>query len=145
MLVENHNISVDHETIRKWLREQAITTEIRKKRPHRRKRQRRICYGELLQFDGSYHDWFVWRTPWRRSRSWVLFTKLCRRFNGQGTKSIFLNDDALKKCFTQHTEISLKNGLLCQYKIGLSLYLIYLLFLTRDLKMFFNIKPHLYK
>ena len=61
MLVENHNISVNHETIRKWLREQAITTGIRKKRPHRRKRQRRSCYGELLQFDGSYHDWFEGR------------------------------------------------------------------------------------
>jgi len=58
MCVENHNISVDHETIRKWLREQAITTSLRKKRPHRRKRQRRSCYGELLQFDKSYHDWF---------------------------------------------------------------------------------------
>jgi transposase len=61
MLVEYHSISVDHETIRKWLREQAITTGIRKKRPHRRKRQRRSCYGELLQFDGSYHDWFEGR------------------------------------------------------------------------------------
>jgi hypothetical protein len=59
MLVENHNISVDHETIRKWLREQAITARTRKKRQHRRKRQRRSCYGELLQFDGGYHDWFV--------------------------------------------------------------------------------------
>ena len=56
MLVESHNISVDHETIRKWLREQAITTGIRKKRPHRRKRQRGSCYGELLQFEVSYHD-----------------------------------------------------------------------------------------
>lgn len=61
MLVEYHNISVDHETIRKWLRGQAITTLLRKKRPHRRKRQRRSCYGELLQFDGSYHDWFEGR------------------------------------------------------------------------------------
>ena len=61
MLVENHSISVDHETIRKWLRGQAITTSLRKKRPHRRKRQRRSCYGELLQFDGSYHDWFEGR------------------------------------------------------------------------------------
>ena len=61
MLVEYHNISVDHETIRKWLRQQAITTSLRKKRPHRRKRQRRSCYGELLQFDGSYHDWFEGR------------------------------------------------------------------------------------
>lgn len=60
-LIENHKISIDHETIRKWLRENAITTSIRRKRPHRKKRERRSCYGELLQFDGSYHDWFEGR------------------------------------------------------------------------------------
>lgn len=60
-LLENHKISIDHETIRKWLRENAITTSIRRKRPHRKKRERRSCYGELLQFDGSYHDWFEGR------------------------------------------------------------------------------------
>src|SRR5512146_445337 len=32
-LVENHKVSVDHETIRRWLREQSITTSMRKKRP----------------------------------------------------------------------------------------------------------------
>jgi transposase len=60
-LVKNHNISLDHETIRRWLREKAITTSMRKKRPHRRKRERRSCCGELLQFDGSHHDWFEGR------------------------------------------------------------------------------------
>jgi transposase len=63
MLVSNHSISVDHETIRKWLRSEAITTSMRKKRPHRKKRQRRSSFGELLQFDGSYHDWFEGRGP----------------------------------------------------------------------------------
>jgi transposase InsO family protein len=58
MLVEYHNISLNTETLRNWLREKAITTSIRKKRPHRRKRERRSCLGELLQFDGSHHDWF---------------------------------------------------------------------------------------
>jgi transposase len=60
-LVENHKIPVDHETIRRWLREQSIKTSMRKRRPHRRKRQRRSCFGELLQFDGSHHDWFEGR------------------------------------------------------------------------------------
>jgi IS30 family transposase len=60
-LIENHKISVNHETIRRWLREKAITTSMRKKRPHRRKRERRSCLGELLQFDGSHHDWFEGR------------------------------------------------------------------------------------
>lgn len=57
-LVKSHKISLDHETIRKWLRAKAITTSMRKKRPHRKKRERRSCFGELIQFDGSHHDWF---------------------------------------------------------------------------------------
>jgi len=60
-LVKTHKISVDHETIRKWLRVKAITTSMRRKRPHRRKRERRSCFGALLQFDGSHHDWFEGR------------------------------------------------------------------------------------
>ena len=60
-LIENHKILVDHETIRRWLREQSITTSMRKKRPHRKKRPRRNCFGEMLQFDGSHHDWFEGR------------------------------------------------------------------------------------
>jgi len=61
MLIKYHNISISDETLRRWLRENAITTSLRKKRPHRRKRERRSCFGELLQFDGSYHDWFEGR------------------------------------------------------------------------------------
>ena len=60
-LVENHHISIDHETIRRWLRAKAITTSMRRKRPHRKKRERRSCFGEMLQFDGSHHDWFEGR------------------------------------------------------------------------------------
>lgn len=62
-LVKSHKISVDHETIRKWLRAEAITTSMRKKRPHRKKRERRSCFGAMLQFDGSHHDWFEGRGP----------------------------------------------------------------------------------
>jgi len=60
-LMKNYNISSDHETIRRWLRQISITTSMRKKRPHRRRRERRSGYGEMLQFDGSHHDWFEGR------------------------------------------------------------------------------------
>lgn len=63
MLLEYHKIKINHETIRRWLRANAITTSIRKTRKHRSKRERRSCSGELLQFDGSYHDWFEGRGP----------------------------------------------------------------------------------
>jgi transposase len=62
-LLKNHSISVNHETIRRWMRENAITTSLRKKRPHRKRRERRNSYGDLLQFDGSHHDWFEGRAP----------------------------------------------------------------------------------
>jgi hypothetical protein len=61
MLLDYHNIKINHETVRRWLRSNAITTSIRKTRRHRKKRERRSCFGELLQFDGSYHDWFEGR------------------------------------------------------------------------------------
>jgi len=61
MLVKHHKLSIPHETLRLWLRANAITTSIRKKRLHRKKRERRSCFGELLQFDGSHHDWFEGR------------------------------------------------------------------------------------
>jgi transposase len=63
MFLEYHGQKIDHETIRLWLRESAITTSMRKKRPHRKKRQRRTAIGELIQFDGSPHDWFEGRGP----------------------------------------------------------------------------------
>jgi len=63
MLVKHHSISINDETLRLWLRAEAITTSIRKKRPHRKKRERKSCFGEMVQFDGSPHDWFEGRGP----------------------------------------------------------------------------------
>jgi len=57
-LVKNYSISVNHETVRRWMRQKAITTSMRKKRPHRKRRERRLSFGDLLQFDGSHHEWF---------------------------------------------------------------------------------------
>jgi len=60
-LLEYHKLSIDHETLRRWMRASGIGTSQRKKRPHRRKRERRGAIGEMLQFDGSHHDWFEGR------------------------------------------------------------------------------------
>lgn len=60
-LEEIEGIKVNHETLRRWMRGGGIITSERKKRPHRRKRERRIAIGEMLQFDGSHHDWFEGR------------------------------------------------------------------------------------
>ncbi len=57
-LEEYYQIKIDHETLRRWIRSSGHVGWQRKKRPHRRRRERRIAYGELLQFDGSHHNWF---------------------------------------------------------------------------------------
>jgi hypothetical protein len=61
-LEELHKIKIDHETVRRWLRENGEITSSRKSRGHRRKRERKRFIGEMLQFDGSHHDWFEGRS-----------------------------------------------------------------------------------
>ena len=63
-LEEHHQIRVSRETLRKWMVEDGIWTthKARRKRVQQR-RARRECRGELVQLDGSYHDWFEGRGP----------------------------------------------------------------------------------
>ena len=49
---------VDHETMRRWLMADGQWQRKRKRGPHRQWRQRRARFGELVQVDGSHHDWF---------------------------------------------------------------------------------------
>jgi transposase len=63
VLLKDHKIRVNHETVRRWLMASGGTNVQRRKRPHRSKRPRRSAIGELVQFDGSDHDWFEGRGP----------------------------------------------------------------------------------
>lgn len=56
-----HDISISRQTVTRWLRAKGLWSGIRKKRPHRKKRERRAAIGSLIQFDGSDHDWFEGR------------------------------------------------------------------------------------
>lgn len=49
---------VDHETLRRWLLAGGDWQKRRKHREHRTRRERRAHFGELVQMDGSHHDWF---------------------------------------------------------------------------------------
>ena len=51
------------ETLRLWLNAAAIPYKRRKARTHRRWRERKAHCGELVQIDGSHHDWFEGRGP----------------------------------------------------------------------------------
>jgi len=62
-LFEIDKIGLSRETLRDWLRGKGIEYRGRKRRPHRQWRQRRRYFGEMIQMDGSQHDWLEGRGP----------------------------------------------------------------------------------
>jgi transposase-like protein len=56
-------LNVSHETLRTWLLAEGLWHPRRKRDQHRQRRQRRECRGELVQADGSHHDWLEGRGP----------------------------------------------------------------------------------
>lgn len=63
-LTESHQLALSVETVRQLLIQAGLwrPKSRRTKRVYQR-RQRRGCYGELIQIDGSDHDWFEGRAP----------------------------------------------------------------------------------
>jgi transposase len=62
-LAERHKIIISRETLRLWLAAADIPYKKRKVRKHRQWRERKPHFGELVQLDGSHHDWFEGRGP----------------------------------------------------------------------------------
>ncbi len=62
-LFEDHGITLNHETLRLWLNEAGIAYKKRKVKKHRERRERKAHFGEMVQIDGSHHDWFEGRGP----------------------------------------------------------------------------------
>jgi len=62
-LREREKVQVHDETLRLWLLESGDWKKRRKRRGHRRWRQRKAHFGEMVQMDGSHHDWFEGRGP----------------------------------------------------------------------------------
>lgn len=60
-LCEIDGISVGRETLRSWLIESGDWKGRRKGRKHRQWRERKDYLGEMVQIDGSHHDWFEGR------------------------------------------------------------------------------------
>ena len=86
-LEEIDQISISRETIRKWMNEAGlIKIKHRKKARIHQSRERRTKFGELVQIDGSHHDWFEGRSP-----------KCCL---------IVMIDDATSRIISAHFETS---------------------------------------
>jgi hypothetical protein len=57
-------LQVKVETLRQWLLAAGLWQRRRQRKPHRLRRPRKEHCGELVQMDGSYHDWFEGRRAW---------------------------------------------------------------------------------
>lgn len=68
-----HGVLVARSTLRDWMRAAGLWSRTRRGRPpvHVR-RERRAHFGELVQLDGSFHDWFEGRGPRAGHRSCVM-------------------------------------------------------------------------
>jgi hypothetical protein len=54
-------LAVGAETLRRWLLAAGLWQRRRRREPHRSRRPRRECFGELVQIDASIHDWLEGR------------------------------------------------------------------------------------
>ena len=56
-LRKDHELQVSVRTLRLWMLAEGLWSRRRKRQPHRSRRQRKAHLGELIQVDGSHHEW----------------------------------------------------------------------------------------
>jgi transposase len=62
-LFDMDKLTVHPETLRLWFIKTGIDYKKRKLRKHRSWRPRKECFGQMVQMDGSHHDWLEGRGP----------------------------------------------------------------------------------
>lgn len=62
-LAEEDGMVLDHETLRLWMLQEGLWSRQRKRKKHCQRRERKAHFGELVQLDGSFHDWLEGRGP----------------------------------------------------------------------------------
>src|SRR6202165_5728544 len=62
-LASEDQIAISVTTVRRWMLAEGLWSRERKVREHRQRRARREDLGELVQLDGSFHEWLEGRGP----------------------------------------------------------------------------------
>lgn len=101
-LAENHGITISPETTRLWMTEKGLWKPHEQKQvTYRSWRPRKEYFGELQQFDGSYHLWFEKRfvnqegTPIE-----VCLLASIDDATGKITKAVFAKNEGITAVFT---------------------------------------------
>lgn len=63
-LAREHQLQLGVETLRRWLIQEGLWKSKQKRSVHRKWRERKEHAGEMVQMDGSHHDWFEGRREW---------------------------------------------------------------------------------
>ena len=58
-----HGLAVSPNTLAALLKGRGLWVRRRRRGRHRKRRERRACFGSMVQMDGSHHDWFEGRGP----------------------------------------------------------------------------------
>jgi hypothetical protein len=62
-LASDDHVEVNAQTLRRWMLSEGLWSRARKRRVYRKRRERKEHVGELVQMDGSFHDWLEERGP----------------------------------------------------------------------------------
>jgi transposase len=62
-LADEDGLEVGEETLRRWMLAEGLWSRVRRRKAHRKRRERRQHFGDLVQLDGSFHAWFEERGP----------------------------------------------------------------------------------
>jgi transposase len=62
-LAEDHGVEMSRESLRRLLLAEGLWQRQRHRYRHRSRRERRACFGEMVQADASEHDWLEGRGP----------------------------------------------------------------------------------
>ncbi len=62
-LASDDGMAVHAETLRRWLKEAGLWQRQRRRKPYRQRRETKAHFGELVQLDGSFHEWLEERGP----------------------------------------------------------------------------------
>jgi transposase len=62
-LASDDGLPVNRETLRRWLQEAGWWQRQRRRKPYRQRREAKAHFGELVQMDGSFHEWLEERGP----------------------------------------------------------------------------------
>ena len=63
-LASEDQVEVHAETLRRWMLAEGLWSRERKHKAHRKRRERKAHFGELVQRDGSFENWLEGRGPY---------------------------------------------------------------------------------